>query len=145
MGACYSSRMKTDRIIPCTLPDDAQRSNCPIACALDLLGDKWTLVVIRDLFLGCETYGDFQKSSEQIPTNILADRLKRLEASGVLFREQYQQRPARFRYHLTDSGKRLGPVLFELAKWSLLHLRFDGKPAVDSEKVQWVKQRLLHP
>jgi len=127
----------------CSLPEDHQRSSCPIACALDLLGDKWTLVVIRDLFLGCKTYGDFQRSAEGVPTNILAERLKRLEASGILYRERYQERPARYSYHLTESGRQLGPVLFELGKWSLKNLKYEGKPAPDSEKVQWVKKQLI--
>lgn len=140
----YAFRMKTHPS-PCILPEDAQRSTCPISCALDLLGDKWTLVVIRDLFLGSKTYGDFQKSPENIPTNILADRLKRLEASHVIYRERYQERPVRYSYHLTDSGKRLGPTLFELAKWSLLYLNYEGKPELGSDKVKQVQQQLLNP
>ncbi len=144
LAAWYAFRMKT-RQSPCTLPEAAQRSTCPISCALDLLGDKWTLVVIRDLFLGSKTYGDFQKSPESIPTNILADRLKRLEASHLIYRERYQERPVRYSYHLTDSGKRLGATLLELAKWSLLYLHYEGKPEPGSEKIKQVQQQLKNP
>ena len=59
----------------------SRRSSCPVSCALDLLGDRWTLLVIRDLFRGFTRFGEFLASPERIPTNILADRLKRLVAS----------------------------------------------------------------
>ncbi len=62
----------------------AHRSLCPVACALDVVGDRWTLLVIRDLFAGKSRYGDFLASAEKIPTNILADRLKRLEREGII-------------------------------------------------------------
>lgn len=136
--------MKTS-IQPCTLPPESQRSSCPIACALDLLGDKWSLIVIRDMFLGSKTYGDFQKGPEKIPTNILADRLKRLESQGILRKERYQERPVRYSYHLTDSGKHLGPTLLELAKWSLLYLSYEGKPDIRSEQVAYVRECFLNP
>jgi DNA-binding HxlR family transcriptional regulator len=95
------------------------RSLCPVANALDLIGDRWTLLVIRDLFAGKHRFGDFAASPEHIPTNILAERLKRLEASGLVCAEPYQQRPTRFEYHLTERGQRLAPVLDALAKWGL--------------------------
>lgn len=136
--------MKTDQT-PCQPPTEPLRSSCPIACALDLLGDKWTLVVIRDVFLGRHTFGDFQNAPEKIPTNILADRLKRLEAAGIIHKQPYQERPARYTYHLTNVGKKLGPTLFELAKWSLLHLNYEGKPDPLSEQASYVRDRLLHP
>ena len=68
-----------------------KRSTCPVACTLDILGDKWTLLVIRDLFLGKKTYGDFQSSPEGIPTNILAERLKRLVEKGIVRKYPYQE------------------------------------------------------
>ena len=96
---------------------DTKRSPCPAACTLDLLGDKWTLLVVRDLLLGQHTYKALQMSPERIPSNILADRLKRLEREGVLQKELYQERPPRYEYHLTEKGQRLGPVLLAMMTW----------------------------
>ncbi len=96
---------------------DNMRSPCPIANTLDIVGDKWTLLVIRDVFAGKRTYGEFQASPESIPTNILADRLKRLVGYGVLQKIPYQQRPLRYIYQLTDKGHSLGPVVKEILLW----------------------------
>jgi len=98
---------------------NAPRSPCPISNALDLLGDRWTLLVVRDLFVGKRTYGEFQRSPEGIPTNILADRLKRLEKQGLIDRTPYQDRPIRYRYSLTEKGLALRPVLYAIAEWGL--------------------------
>lgn len=95
----------------------AMRSPCPIANALDIFGDKWTLLVIRDLFTGKSTFGDFQSSPEGIPTNILADRLKRLQAYGIVDKKPYQQRPLRYAYELTAAGRSLAPLLKEMINW----------------------------
>ena len=99
-----------------------RRSLCPISCALDLLGDKWTLLLVRDLLLGKGTYSELQQSPEGIPTNILADRLKRLRTEGILDREPYQQNPVRYRYRLTGKGRDLAPVLLAMVDWSDRHL-----------------------
>ena len=99
-----------------------KRSKCPVTNTLDVIGDKWTLVIIRDLFLGKKTYGDFQSSPEGMPTNILADRLKRLEASGIVFKQPYQQKPVRYEYVLTEKGQDLGNVLLALKAWGLKHI-----------------------
>ena len=93
------------------------RSPCPIANTLDIIGDKWTLLVIRDVFAGKRTYGEFQASPESIPTNILADRLKRLVGYGILQKIPYQQRPVRYTYQLTDKGRSLAPVIREILLW----------------------------
>ncbi len=93
------------------------RSPCPVACCLDLLGDKWTLLVVRDLLLGKTTYTGFQNSPESIPTNILAERLKRLLAAGVIEKSRYQERPVRYAYHLTPKGHDLMPVLSAMIDW----------------------------
>ena len=77
------------------------RSCCPITNVLDTLGDKWTLLVIRDLVLGKRHYQELMSSPERIASNILADRLKKLEAAGLIIRQAYQQRPARYEYLLT--------------------------------------------
>ena len=96
---------------------DCKRSICPVACTLDILGDKWTLLVVRDLIMGKKTYSEFQSSQEAIPTNILAERLKRLQAQGVVTKQQYQDKPVRYEYHLTDKGRDLRPVLLAMVKW----------------------------
>lgn len=101
---------------------DFKRSPCPITNTLDILGDRWTLLVVRDLFLGKRLFGEFGASPEGIPTNILADRLKRLEREGVLSRAPYQQRPVRYAYTLTDKGRDLLPVLEAMMAWANRHM-----------------------
>ncbi len=102
-----------------TQPDAALRSMCPVACALDVLGDRWTLLVIRDLFSGARRFGDFLASPEHIPTNILADRLKRLQSAGLVEAAPYTNRPVRYEYQLTPAGRELGPVLRAIGDWGL--------------------------
>ena len=99
-----------------------RRSSCPIACSLDLLGDRWTLLIIRDLFRRLKRYGEFLASPEGIPTNILADRLERLEQIGMIKSEPYQLNPPRYAYTLTPKGADLKPVLGALAGWAMRHV-----------------------
>lgn len=98
-----------------------KRSCCPITNSLDILGDKWTLLVVRDLVLGKRRYQEFMASSEGIASNILADRLKQLEASHIVTRRAYQQKPARYEYVLTEKGEGLKPVLRALVVWGQKH------------------------
>src|SRR5690242_14406203 len=98
------------------------RSPCPIANLLELVGDKWTLLVIRDMRRGRKTYGELLASPEHIPTNILADRLKRLQAAGLISSSPYQERPTRYVYALTEKGESLGDVLIALARWGKAHI-----------------------
>ena len=98
------------------------RSICPIASTLDVIGDKWSLLVIRDLIVGKKTYGEFQNSPEGIPTNILAERLKRLEYHGIIEKHPYQERPVRYAYTLTKKGQALGPMLKDIIKWGLKYI-----------------------
>jgi DNA-binding HxlR family transcriptional regulator len=93
------------------------RSPCAVANSLDILGDKWSLLVVRDLLHGKQTYGELADSPERIPTNILAERLKRLEAAGIVARTEYQQRPVRHTYTLTPKGRALGDVLLAFVRW----------------------------
>ena len=97
--------------------DKAWRSVCPIARTLELVGDKWSLLLIRDMRFGKRTYGELLDSPEGIPTNILADRLKRLEEAGLAERAEYQDRPVRYAYTLTEKGQDLGNVLLALKRW----------------------------
>ena len=108
-----AKRAKSTRTSP------ERRSVCPIACTLDVLGDKWTLLVVRDLMAGGRTYGDLADSPESIPTNLLADRLKRLVAAGLIDKREYQDNPPRYEYALTDAGWAPEPVLDALKKWGL--------------------------
>ena len=103
-------------------PSKFKRSPCPVASALDIIGDKWTLLVVRDLFAGKKTYSEFQASPEKIPTNILAERLKRLAEHGILEKRPYQEHPVRYEYCLTAKGRDLGLVLKALVNWGEKHL-----------------------
>lgn len=104
------------------------RSGCPIVNALDIFGDKWTLVIIRDLVCGKETYSELANSPEKIPTNRLAERLKMLEAENMLIKEQYQSKPKRYKYVLTQKGRDTLPVLQHMAKWSNKHIEGTWTP-----------------
>jgi len=98
------------------------RSPCPVAGALDLVGDRWTLLVLRDLLIGKSRYGQFLASPEGISTNLLADRLQRLEAAGLVTAVPYSEHPVRMDYRLTPAGRALSPVVDALAAWGLAHL-----------------------
>lgn len=98
------------------------RSACAVANSLDLVGDKWSLLVVRDLLHGKHTYGELAASPEGIPTNILADRLKRLESAGIIVKTPYQERPIRYSYALTQKGKDLGAVLLAFVRWGKHHI-----------------------
>jgi DNA-binding HxlR family transcriptional regulator len=104
------------------VPDGLRRSRCAVANTLDLVGDKWSLLVIRDMLHGKRTYGELADSPERIPTNILADRLKRLEDAGIIASAAYQEHPARYTYTLTDKGAALGDVLQAFVRWGKKYL-----------------------
>jgi len=94
------------------------RSGCPIATALDQIGDRWTLVVVRDLINGKARFAEFLASPERITTNVLTDRLATLERDGLVARRRYQDRPPRYEYLLTEKGAALLPVLQDLCRWA---------------------------
>jgi DNA-binding HxlR family transcriptional regulator len=97
----------------------SRRSSCPIACTLDLVGDRWTLLIIRDLFLGRTRFRDFEASPEGIPTNVLSDRLERLLREDVVEQIPAADGTRRFAYQLTAKGKALGPLLAAVRDWGL--------------------------
>lgn len=101
----------------------AKRSVCPVACTLDLLGDRWTLLVVRDMLCGKCRYRDFLGSPEGIATNILADRLDRLVRDGLARRRDAEHREGADEYVLTPRGKRLKPVLEAMRDWGLANVR----------------------
>ena len=99
----------------------ARRSCCPVSCTLDILGDRWTLLVVRDLFRGVDRFSGFASSPEGIASNILTDRLEMLAEHGLI--EKYVPEGRRHaRYRLTAKGLTLGPVLRSVAEWGLTHL-----------------------
>jgi DNA-binding HxlR family transcriptional regulator len=99
-----------------------QRSMCPVASTLDLVGDKWSLLVIRDLLHGKRTYSELLASPEGIPTNILADRLRRLAQAELIVSTPYQERPVRYAYALSEKGRELGDVVLALVRWGKRHI-----------------------
>lgn len=95
------------------------RSDCPISTALDIFGDKWSLLIVRDMvFKGLSTYGDFLNGGEKIATNILADRLTMLEAGGIIAKQKHPESKAKILYTLTPKGIDLVPALVEIIAWS---------------------------
>ena len=101
----------------------AKRSKCAIATALDVFGDKWTLLIVRDIgIFGCHRNKQFQESNERIPSNILADRLKSLHEAGLIRKVPYQSNPIRYEYYLTEAGKDLVPIALAMAQWSAEHV-----------------------
>jgi DNA-binding HxlR family transcriptional regulator len=96
-----------------------RRSPCPVAFSLDIFGDRWTLLVIRDLFHGRTRFKEFAASPEGIPTNILTDRLERLLARGVIEQVPAEDGTKRLAYRLTNKGKALGPILKAMRNWGL--------------------------
>ena len=99
----------------------AARSRCPVACTLDVLGDRWSLLIVRDLIRGKRRYAEFLESPEGIPTNILADRLQRLIDAGVIRAERYSDHPPRLQYALTPKGEDLRPVMRAMVEWGVRH------------------------
>jgi DNA-binding HxlR family transcriptional regulator len=127
-----------------------RRSNCAISFALDILGDKWSLLIIRDLlfFSAKRTYGDFLASEERIATNILADRLLLLEEYGIISKTDSGKK-SRYCYSLTDKGIELLPLLLEFTQWSSRHDDKSGTPKkflsrLKKDRKGLMKEILLH-
>lgn len=94
-------------------------SACPLAQALNVIGDRWTVLVLRDILVWQKhRFAEFLESPEGISTNILSSRLQQLEDAGLIEKRRYQDRPARYAYHATASGEAFGSVLQALADWS---------------------------
>lgn len=98
-----------------------RRSFCPVSCTLDLVGDRWSLLVVRDLIRGKRRYAEFLASPEGIPTNILADRLKRLKKAGIVRSHRYSAHPPRVEYELTPKGEDLRPMMRAMVEWGIRH------------------------
>ena len=134
---CYFCAVKRKTI--------AHRSSCPISTALDLFGDKWSLLVVRDLmFKEKSTYGEFLQSEEKIATNILADRLMLLEAGGIISREDHPESKAKVLYRLTAKGIDLIPVMVEIILWSERHHEVHPFASQFAKMVKKDKDAVLH-
>ena len=111
-----------------------QRSSCPVSTSLDVLGDKWTLLILRDLvFAGKSTYGQFLQSAEKMATNILADRLAALEAHGLLTKAVAADKKSKFTYRLTEKGVDTIPLIVELVLWGAAHCPTVADPRLLAE------------
>jgi DNA-binding HxlR family transcriptional regulator len=100
-----------------------RQHDCPVARTLDLIGERWTILLLRDLLLqGPRRFQDFQDSLPDVAPTTLSARLKTLEAAGLVRRQQYSEHPPRLEYHLTEKGKSLGPVVKSLRDWGTRHL-----------------------
>ncbi|CAN5178907.1 hypothetical protein BH10CYA1_BH10CYA1_60930 [soil metagenome] len=116
--------------------ETSQRSECVFSNVLDLLGDKWTLLIVRDLmFFGKHEYKEFLASPEAIATNILSDRLKKLVSAEIVDEQEHPENKSRKFYYLTKKGKALLPILIEMANWGAVYF-----PAL--ERMQGVYAKL---
>jgi len=96
--------------------------DCPVARTLDLIGERWTILLLRDLLLhGSRRFQDFQSSLPGVAPNTLSARLKTMEENGLVRRELYNDRPPRLEYVLTDKGKSLGPIVKSMRDWGMKH------------------------
>lgn len=119
------------------------RSGCPVSISLETLGDRWSLLIIRDLMVrGLRTFKDFQESGEGIATNILAERLIRLEVAGIITATREEEDRRRISYRLTQKGIELAPVLLELLIWGVRHEKTDA-PAGLARKLEQQRPEFL--
>jgi DNA-binding HxlR family transcriptional regulator len=98
-----------------------KRSMCPVSRTLDVLGDRWSLLVVRDLIRGKRRFAEFLESSEGIPTNTLSDRLARLRRAGIITAQHYSVHPPRVEYQLTAKGEDLRPMIRAMVEWGVQH------------------------
>jgi len=117
------------------------RCNCPFTSALDILGDKWMLVIVKQMLIeGKETFKDFTESEESIATNILSSKLKLLEEVGIIIKTKRPDNKKTNLYLLTDKGLALTPTLVELATWSDSHLRDIHPTIVNGESIELLRK-----
>jgi DNA-binding HxlR family transcriptional regulator len=120
-----------------------RRSGCPISISLDLFGDRWSLLIIRDMMVrGLRTFSEFQHSTEKIATNILSDRLRHLESAGLIVAERAPEDARKIHYRLTPKGIALAPVLLELFIWAGRHEQ-TGAPNAIVEQMDQSREAIL--
>ena len=119
------------------------RSGCPVSISLEILGDRWSLLIVRDVMVrGYRTFRQFQNAGEGIATNILSDRLRKLEVAGILFTEPAEEDGRSMHYRLTPKGIALAPVLLELLIWAGNH-ESTGAPSVFIEQMEQNRAAIL--
>jgi DNA-binding HxlR family transcriptional regulator len=119
-----------------------RRSGCPLNASVEMLGDRWSLLILRDMILrGSETFNEFLHSDEKIATNILADRLRRLESYGIIGSKQDPTDGRKMIYVLTSKGIDLAPVLTEMVLWAARHEETSNQPLV--RQMRTAKEQLL--
>ncbi|MCB1179492.1 MAG: helix-turn-helix transcriptional regulator [Leptospiraceae bacterium] len=126
------------------MKDIKKRSTCPISSSLDIIGDKWSLLIIRDLMFESQcTYGDFLKSDEKIATNILASRLHSLEEAGIISKSEHPDSKAKVLYKLTSKGIDLLPIIIEISIWGGKYFNLENKHKVFQRIIKKDKEKFL--
>jgi DNA-binding HxlR family transcriptional regulator len=121
-----------------------RRSDCPINFALEMFGDSWSLLIIRDMvYFGKQTYGEFLESDEGIATNILASRLAQLEQKGILVKKRCDADKRKDLYALTEKGLDLIPILLEMANWGAKHDPETGAPQAWIDAVKADRETMI--
>ena len=124
-------------------PGPKRRSGCPVSISLDIFGDRWSLLIIRDLMVrGFRMFKEFEAAGEGIATNILADRLQRLKSEGIVAEETQETDRRRVYYRLTEKGIDLAPVLLDLLVWGSRHAEADA-PCAIVEKMAANREQVL--
>ena len=118
---------------------------CNIAQTLNIIGDRWTLLIVHEIFLGKKTYKELEEKLTGIATNLLSSRLKELEENGIIKAEVYQERPLRYCYSITDKGKGLREVFNAIILWGHEHLEVCFKKIVDKNTGDEVELRYYNP
>ncbi|WP_316809103.1 helix-turn-helix domain-containing protein [Pedobacter agri] len=126
------------------MKDTKKRSDCPISSSLDIWGDKWSLLIVRDLMFAKEcTYGDFLKSDEKIATNILASRLLTLETNGIITKHDHPESKAKVLYKLTEKGVDMLPLMIEINLWADKHFSLPIERKAMLEEVKKDKEAFI--
>jgi DNA-binding HxlR family transcriptional regulator len=123
---------------------DERRSDCPITGTLELLGDRWSLLIVRDLmFKGLREYGQFLAAGEGISTNILAERLERLMCAGVIVRAEHPSNGKKYVYRLSEKGVDLAPLMIELAVWGAKYVPDNAAPAAVVHQMRTAREKMI--
>lgn len=126
------------------MADIKKRSDCPVSCSLDIWGDKWSLLIVRDLmFLKECTYGDFLKSDEKIATNILASRLQTLEENEIITKSDHPMSKAKVLYKLTQKGIDLLPLMIEINLWAEKYFTIPVERTTMLKEIKKDKERFI--
>jgi DNA-binding HxlR family transcriptional regulator len=113
---------------------------CPIARTLDLIGDRWTLLILRDMFMGASRYGEFLANSPGLPTKVLSGRLKFLIDNGFVERKLYNEFPPRSEYELTERGRSLFPILKAIGEWGSENV-YEGEEELRDDVMRLITER----